>query len=216
MKQLSDGIWIPDSGQTCYDWTMVEIELPDHLMNIWSQFSRPIENIIHAGGNIGIYTLKYAKRAQNVYVFEPASENFEAMSMNCGKESNVFMFRSALGDNNTPIDIVNEAYDKQCGAWRVEGNGIIPKLRIDDMNLPNISIIQLDVEGYEFFILKGAVETIKKHKPLICVEMFNHGIKYGHQDQKIKNFLNDLGYTRSMVCGNDTAFAHSSMFAEKL
>lgn len=213
MIQLQDGIWIPESGQTCYDWTMIEIGEPEFLMNIWEESGRQLGSVIHAGGNIGIYTLKYAERAKNVYVFEPAAENFEALAMNCGKESNVFLFRAALGDDNQPIEIVNEASDKQCGAWRVSGSGYIPKFTIDSLNIPEVSIIQLDAEGYEYFILKGAIETIKKHKPIICVEMYKHGVKYGYQDEEITNMLFNLGYVQSTKCGNDVAFGHETLFS---
>ena len=65
--QQANGLWCPATGQTCYDWTMAEIHLPKLLMDSRRQFNKPVDNVIHAGGNMGIYALEFAKECKNVY-----------------------------------------------------------------------------------------------------------------------------------------------------
>ena len=64
---------------------------------------------------------------------------------------------------------------------------------IDDLNLPGCDLIQLDLEGYEFYALQGGIETIKKHKPVIVIETV-WSERYGIKLNEIENWLKSLGY----------------------
>lgn len=209
MKQLDDGIWIPDNGQSSYDWTMVEINIPIFLMNAIREQNKTIENVIHAGGNIGIYTLEFAKLAKNVYVFEPEDENFSALSMNCVGKNNIFLYKAALGNKHEPISLSN--VDKtHCGTWQVEQRkGNVPTLLIDDLNLSNVSIIHLDVEGYELFALQGAEKTIKQNYPLLAFEMMDHGQRYNYKKEELIDYVTSLGYNLY------DEYCHEIMFMKK-
>lgn len=207
LKQQPDGLWCPLTGQTCYEWTMIEIGIPNFLMDQSVGLGKELRSVIHAGGNIGIYALEFAKRAQNVYVFEPANENFSALSLNCAMKENIFLYKAALGDNNQPINVVNDAPDKQCGAWRVVPTGNIPTLRIDDLALNDVSIIHLDIEGFELFALKGAEQTIKRCKPIIGVELMVHSEKYNYSNQDLIDYVISLGYSKCMKYANEIMFA---------
>lgn len=204
--QQEDGIWCPSTGQTCYDWTIAEIHVPQLCIQYRQQCNQPVENVIHAGGNMGIYALEFAKHCKNVYVFEPANENFAALALNCARVDNIFLYKAALGNENKPINIVNETADKQCGAWKVKGFGNIPTLKIDDLNLDNISIIHLDIEGTEMYAIKGAENTIKKCKPLLSFEILNHSLEYGYSKQDLYNYVASLGYQSYIEVGNEVYF----------
>ena len=193
MIKLDNGIWIPNNGQDSYDWTMAEIGIPKLLMDTVESLGRSVNNVIHAGGNIGLYTLEYSKRSKNVYVFEPENENFSALSLNCSHKENVFLYKAALGNNNNPISLKNE--DEHCGTWSVDGSGNIPTFKIDDLNLSDVSIIHLDVEGFELFAIQGAKETIRKNKPLLAFEIMSHSKKYNYTQEELFNYVISLGYT---------------------
>ena len=40
-----------------------------------------------------------------------------------------------------------------------------------------MDVIKIDVEGYDGYVLKGAMETIKSHRPTIFVEYAPYGSK---------------------------------------
>ena len=204
--QQPNGLWCPVTGQTCYDWTMAEIHLPKLLIETRKEFNQPVRNVIHAGGNMGIYTLEFAKECENVYVFEPADENFAALALNCANVDNVFLYKAALGNEHKLINVVNETADKQCGAWKVKGSGKIPTLKIDDLNLDDVSIIHLDIEGYELYAIQGAENTIKRCKPLLSFEVLDHNNQYGYSIEELFNYVVSLGYQSSKRVGNEIIF----------
>jgi len=43
-------------------------------------------------------------------------------------------------------------------------------ITIDELNLDGCDFIKIDVEGFEWGVLLGAIETIKKYKPIIFYE----------------------------------------------
>jgi hypothetical protein len=61
-------------------------------------------------------------------------------------------------------------------------------------NIP-IHFIKIDTEGYEYFILKGAVEVIKKYKPLIQLEWNTTNMKQCNIDENMmRKLIEELGY----------------------
>ena len=65
--------------------------------------------------------------------------------------------------------------------------------KLDDFKfLKKISFIKIDVEGHETEVIKGSLETINIHKPILLVE-----IEEKHNKKNVKetlNFINSLGY----------------------
>ena len=60
---------------------------------------------------------------------------------------------------------------------------------LDSLELPDekIDLIKIDVEGAEVKTLEGAINTIKKHKPMIVIESFNN-------KNTVESMLFPLGY----------------------
>jgi hypothetical protein len=70
----------------------------------------------------------------------------------------------------------------------VSGIGETPQVTIDSFNLEP-SLIFLDIEGYEGFAIQGAVNTIKKFKPIIILESHWVSEKQGWSKNDINNLL---------------------------
>ena len=74
----------------------------------------------------------------------------------------------------------------------------IPQITLDGLQLPDISMIMLDVEGAELGALQGATETIAKYHPVIQVESTNEEItkllkNYGYEIYKqVENTLDTI------------------------
>lgn len=201
VTKKDDGLYWPicDDG-ACYQWTNTELTSASIVIESCDKK----RTIVHAGGNVGAYTLKFAKAFESVYVFEPDLTNFKCLTLNTADHENVFQFRAALGDSATQISLTNN--DKNCGTFFIDGKGNIPLITIDSLNLNDVDCIHLDVEGYEVSALMGALETIKRSSPLIVIEWLDHGEKYGWTKQNILGFLSGLGYNNMKQVGSDMMF----------
>ena len=62
------------------------------------------------------------------------------------------------------------------------------------------SAIKIDVEGGELYVLKGAIETLKKYKPIIFCEYSQENCnQYGYGRGEIVEFLTSLGYSTEIL-----------------
>lgn len=159
---------------------------------------------IQAGGNCGIFPSYLAKKFKFVYTFEPENENFFCL-VNNAIEPNIIKMQAALGDKHSkPVGLM---YDpKNAGGHHVTGAGVIPVIPVDSLNLPACDLLQLDVEGYELFSLRGAEETIKRFNPVIMIEHKKHAERFGASPDDVLNYLKSLGYEEKRRVRKDIIF----------
>lgn len=177
-------------------------KLMDHIPN---------RNImIQAGGNCGQYVREYAKWFNTVYTFEPDPINFMCLTLNSPR--NVIKTQACLGKEKIFIELDGHVSDDglEAGGMHVGQKGNIPTVRVDDLNLPGCDLIQLDIEGYEYFALQGAVGTIEQYHPVIIVEWFDAwSARYGVDKTTFDKFLSDRGYQEIMHEHSDTVYKYT-------
>ncbi len=165
--------------------------------------------MVQAGGNCGFILSTFVDHFDFVYTFEPDTVNFYCLSQNVTAE-NVFKMQACLGESNGTTrvqQLVREGHDHDTGGVHVAGDGYLPLIAIDSLNLPGCDLIQLDVEGFELKALKGAVNTIKKYKPVLCVELCESWLnRYNDNSTEVINFIESLGYTEVATQGVDHIF----------
>ena len=103
-------------------------------------------------------------------------------------ENNVELFEYGLSDAE------HTASQGKQSTILVEYPGNVVCKTLDSFNLKNIDFIKIDVDGFEYKVLQGAVTTIKSSYPVINIEM-----KIDKRKSIIINsrkLLSDLGYNR--------------------
>jgi hypothetical protein len=89
----------------------------------------------------------------------------------------------SLNNNN------NEGVDKQWVFIKVADN--LPEIQ----NLNSLDLVKIDVEGFEYQVLLGLTETLKKHKARIIFEYDrNYWLNNGQKIADCWSFLKSLGY----------------------
>ena len=74
---------------------------------------------------------------------------------------------------------------------------------VKDNKKEKLDFIKCDVEGAEYFIYKGGIETIKKFKPVIFSEMLRKwSKKFGYHPNDIIEFLKNVGYNCYVINSN--------------
>lgn len=181
---------------TTYKDDLVEI-LVGEKREDWEYKERKISTILgekskvifDIGSNIGIYSILYSKVNPNsmIYAFEPYSTNADQLRRNVAlnKLTNIEVIEKAVGDisklisfyipddeSTTTVTSANEAFTQ---GWHLTKSIQIPQITIDEFvaenRLENVDLIKLDVEYYELQALKGAIETLKRQKPVVICEV---------------------------------------------
>lgn len=155
-------------------------------------------------GEILRLMMKYATGASH-FAFEPIPQQFNLLKQKLGNKANIYPF--ALGDDNTETTFAyvtsNPTYS---GLKRREykGEEKIIEIRVQVRKLDDvisdqipIRLIKIDVEGGEYDVMRGAIQTLRKWRPYL---IFEHGIgaadKYGVSPNDVYRFLvHDLGYS---------------------
>jgi hypothetical protein len=87
----------------------------------------------------------------------------------------------------------------------------IPSKRLDDFGLNDVDMIKIDVEGWEFEVLKGAEQTIRRCQPILMVE-YTHGggrenkSMHTYDVAEYQAFVDSLGYREIIELGGDTIY----------
>ena len=83
---------------------------------------------------------------------------------------------------------------------------------IEQQQIPKIDFIKIDTEGYEMHVLKGAVETLKKFRPLLFVELSDDNLRQqNNTPQELVLFLNGLGYSAKNAETNEIISPQSNL-----
>lgn len=165
---------------------------------------------VQAGGNLGIFPKYLARSFASVLTFEPSPALFPKLTRNA-PESNVVRIQAALGDAPGLIGVeCTRRGDKPGlvheGLTHVAGDGIVPRLRLDDFALPNLDLLYLDLEGYELFALRGAIETIRRCRPVVAVEINRNIGFYGFTGNDVRESIRGLGYTHALTVHSDEVY----------
>lgn len=162
-----------------------------HFINMLS----PKGVFIDIGANIGIMTSIAARKHKGItiHAIEPMSQNVSALKkiISFFGLKNIFVHQVALGNQNGKIKMVMPIRNKV----RFQGlshvlhesihennDGEITEVdifKIDDFeplkNSPKrIEGIKMDVENFEQFVVKGGINTIKQHKPVLYIELWDN------------------------------------------
>lgn len=148
-------------------------------VSVLLDFLKQGDTFVDAGANIGFLSLVAGAKigkAGAVHAFEPFPSTFQILQKNkdINKYVQMNLYPFALGNETATQTIYNENENRGGASLvnHVSDKGIkIDVKKLDDV-LPEktVNVIKIDVEGYEFEVLKGAEKTIKKDRPKLIIE----------------------------------------------
>ena len=131
--------------------------------------------VVQAGGHAGFWPLYLARSFENVYTFEPDHILFRCLERNTFRypveNRRIKKYNMALGAEMRDTKMRRH---RSVGSWRVDdvaGTDVIRMVTIDHLALEACDALVLDVEGYELDVLKGAVKTLARFKPVVHLEV---------------------------------------------
>jgi FkbM family methyltransferase len=155
------------------------------------------------GAHVGLWTMHLLDYFDFVKAYEPIAEYRECFKKNCHNLGSWFLRNVGCSDKHEYVNFDHAEGFSGC-TW-VDGEGDIELVRIDDDGVPeSITFMKFDCEGYEYFAIKGAEETIRTWQPCILVEQKpGNAEKYGLDRYKALELLRSWGAKqRAEDCGD--------------
>ncbi len=209
MKQV-DGWWFPDGEDHIPQWMadpksrMILNGRPayqGHKQVAAMAECRFFRSAVDVGAHVGLWSFNLANRFQRVEAFEPVAAHRECFARNVNLP-NVGLHACALGDRAGRVSMLTEA--SSSGDSRIDGAGDIPMTTLDALDLQDVDLLKIDVEGYELFVLRGAEATLARCRPVVVVEQKpGHAVKFGIGDKDALPFLKSRGYRVSREMSGD-------------
>jgi FkbM family methyltransferase len=172
------------------------------------KYTKPGSVAVDIGGHMGTHTLNLSRFVGphgTVHVFEPQmkmfSENVINMSVNNCK--NIIFHRNAVGNDNKLIEMNLSNPYNEGGTSIGSGGDKVQMVRLDDFRLNNVSIIKMDVEGFEIAVIQGAKQTILRNKPVMIIEIWT---STGNETKAKIATIEKLGYKSHHLGGDDYLF----------
>jgi FkbM family methyltransferase len=183
----------------------IEVYLLTHLL-------RPGMVVIDAGANVGQHTLIAAVevgRRGEVHAFEPVPKNFRRLVAHVsdnGLGDTVRTNRMALWHEAETVRLSLGSDKASDGGYTIGAPSeaihtvACSGIRLDDYvaerKLDRVDFIKMDIEGAEWFALKGATSVLARWRPTMLVEI-NRGTcrGLGYEPERIWEFLTPYGYS---------------------
>jgi len=140
-------------------------------------------NFFDIGANKGNHTLFMADIADRVFAFEPFPGVLAAIDdkVSLNGLTNVQVIRTALGDVDSDLSYFPGAGGNPGKGTFISnpGSGFHEPVTLpvrngdrlfDELGLPQLDIVKLDVEGYEAFVLRGLSSHLNRDRPAIVME----------------------------------------------
>ena len=186
-----NGIWLPD-GETHLQTVMIGDTYQLRKYKTALEYTPNRYRALDIGAHCGLWSRQMVQEFRIVEAFEPVPEHGECFVKNV--KSGYHLHRIAVGAGQKKIGI--EAESGSSGDSHVGEGDDYNMHTIDEYNFQDVSFIKIDCEGYEYFIVKGAEETIKENKPTIIVEQKpGKAQRYGLKETQAVDLLKSWGMT---------------------
>ncbi|MDP2637181.1 MAG: FkbM family methyltransferase [bacterium] len=187
------------------------------VTDIMRRFLREGDVFLDAGANVGYHTALgagFVGKSGSVHAFEPVPEYFEKLKklaeVNTGYH--IVLNQCALGETTGSMkmyQIRTHRGERSFGTgsmfkdWlsneTVEATLEVPITRLDayvqEKNLQNVKLLKIDVDGFEFPLLRGAEQFLRSQAPVIISEI-GHPIyaRLGRTVNDLLDYMARLSY----------------------
>lgn len=178
-------------------------------MEIFVALSKTTKNILDIGANTGVYSIAAAvnSRQSCVYAFEPVPRIFNRLNYNIKLNNLVNVHTESLlisdqkGEQKLyiPNGAITTSASSSKGFRACKEVISVDALTVDDFvernELSSVGLMKIDTESTEPSVLKGALKTIKKKRPIILCEVL-----YGVTESRLHSVMDGLNYHYFWVC----------------
>ena len=137
------------------------------------------EVVVDAGAFIGDTVIDYInnygiQNYKKIYCYDITQSNIEALKINLKNYPNIICYNKALSNNQEPLYISQNSISTSANMVTQNGSEKIESSTLDiDIKEP-ITLIKMDIEGYEKKALEGAKNHIINDKPKLLISVYHN------------------------------------------
>jgi len=177
-------------------------------LRIWKDEVTGAQIVIDVGAYLGIYSILAAKLGvTRVLAIEPNLHSAQQLNRNLVMNSvvnSVEVLQVAVGATKKIVSVISPHNRPYSSATQIEDSPTsrrlkswthtekVPMVTLDSIlsnSNQKVSVIKIDAEGYEYFILEGAVKILGQSSPVLIIEILTKT-----QKKEIDKFLSGFGY----------------------
>ncbi len=168
---------------------------------------------IDVGANMGLFSLFASKKTGDcgtVIAIEPSNRDFYRLKVNAelNKFTNIRLIKAAASSSKSRAELLVAGeehaghntlgnFSHDCSTFKEKQ--IVETCTLDELveteKLHKVDFIKIDTEGHELFVLKGAMNTLRKFHPVLLIELADISlIQQGCNSGQIWEFLAALNY----------------------
>ena len=199
--------WI-EQGDTLYSGRLQHGQYQktnwDFAQTIIPQFRRCID----IGSNNACNAIHYAERFEWVECFEPTqlAQQLWRKTVEANGVENATLHTVALGEDARTTHMITHVrngghnhvthYDKNPRATGTKRPlQTVNQTTLDSYDFEEVDFVKIDVEGYELFVLQGALQTILHNRPTLQLELVEAQCrKFDYARKDIADLFDTLNY----------------------
>ena len=194
------GPWYQSVSHDDQSWNVIIEDWTERMNSAILALVKDWRTVVQGGGHQGLYPFLLSNMFDHVITFEPNPINFFCLTKNC-QRANITKIQAAIGAESGMVSFEQTGFSGQhrvqqsstlAWAMPVVAEYTVPCLTIDSLNLSHCGFIMLDLENYDKWGIMGAMNTIERFLPVICVEKSH----LPANDQAIRALLAPFGYTQ--------------------
>lgn len=149
------------------------------LLEKWSRYVQCKQSVFDVGARIGSHSIYFSNvlKCNEIYSFEPNQSTFDILAKNIADNGikNIKLFNEGLSDRNYIASIKPQSAREELASLEPdEFESTIKLIALDDFVIAKEvtpDCIKIDVDGFEYYVLKGAIKTLTKYRPLLWIEL---------------------------------------------
>ena len=180
-----------------------------NVANVMARLARQGDAVIDVGANIGIHSLYFSRlvgASGSVRAFEPVTalrSQFQE-SIRLAAVTNVDVYPFAMGAAHATgtlhVDKTNAGHTSFVPIEDPATREIAEIRTPDSFDFSGITLIKVDVEGFEEAVIRGALRTLRKSRPSLILEFSPMLYTASQEDgRSLLDLLASLDYTLSDI-----------------
>lgn len=130
---------------------------------------------LDVGANVGLWSRDLVKYFDRVVAFEPVDMFRECLARNVSSDR-LWASPMALGDTDMRATMV--ITEGNTGHSHIDpnsyGQGETQVVQLDSLSMEVVDYIKIDCEGFEYKVLRGGEQTIRRCRPVVVLEQKPH------------------------------------------